>query len=95
MEAQNATPQGGTDAWSCAKNTDKPRLGMACGLSLEGLFYLVVLKNEKFFIVLVKKNGVLGHFNSPKTMPKTAGSATSVWFSKKWLVGMGKPIGNP
>ena len=95
MEAQNATPQGGTDAWSCAKNTDKPRLGMACGLSLEGLFYLVVLKNEKFFIVLVKKNGVLGNFNFPKTMPQTAGSAKSVWFSKKWLVGMGKPIGNP
>ena len=87
MEAQNATPQGGTDAWSCAKNTDKPRLEMACGLCLEGLFYLVVLKKEKFFIVLFKKNGVLGKFYFPKTMPKLQVQQQVSGFKKVgWLV---------
>ena len=65
---KTVTPQRGTDAWSCAKTQGNRRQiwEMAWALGLEGLFLLVVMKNEKLSIIFFKKNGISGSLNFVK-----------------------------
>ena len=94
---KTVTPQRGTDAWSCAKTQGmiSQIWEMAWALGLEGLFLLVVMKNEKLSIIFFKKNGISGSLNFVKKSRKLQVLQTwcvvkhVVWFCK------GNPIGNP